>query len=34
VQVEILRECGHLPFVEKGAVAAQKILAFVDGVRS
>jgi pimeloyl-ACP methyl ester carboxylesterase len=34
VQVEILPECGHLPFVEKGAVAAQKILAFVDGVRS
>jgi pimeloyl-ACP methyl ester carboxylesterase len=34
VQVEILPECGHLPFVEKGAGAAQKILAFVDGVRS
>ncbi len=34
IRVEILPECGHLPMVEKGAVAAQKILAFVDGVRS
>ncbi len=30
-RVEIIPECGHLPHVEKAAVAARKILAFVGG---
>ena len=34
VRVEILPECGHLPMVEKSGAAAQKILQFVEGVRS
>jgi pimeloyl-ACP methyl ester carboxylesterase len=34
VRVEIIPECGHLPQVEKADLAAQKILRFVDGVRS
>ncbi len=29
--VDIIPQCGHLPLVEKADVAAQKILAFVDG---
>jgi pimeloyl-ACP methyl ester carboxylesterase len=33
-RIEILPECGHLPFVEKGAGVAQSILAFIDRVRS
>jgi pimeloyl-ACP methyl ester carboxylesterase len=34
VRVEIVPECGHLPQVEKADLAAQKILRFVEGVRS
>jgi pimeloyl-ACP methyl ester carboxylesterase len=31
VRVEIIPECGHLPHVEKAAVAAEKILDFLAG---
>jgi len=34
VRVEIVPQCGHLPLVEKADATAQKILRFVEGVRS
>jgi pimeloyl-ACP methyl ester carboxylesterase len=34
VRVEIVPQCGHLPQVEKADVAAERVLAFIAGVRS
>jgi len=34
VRIEIVPQCGHLPQIEKADLAAEKVLAFIAGVRS